>query len=141
MTPEIVDRLTYLHAHAIDARHDYAEAFGHADDQDLMGVFRDMMALHSQNAAELAADLYDLGVDLDDPIAGAPPRTSTDSQLQSSVLDERVLPVLIDAERMNAAAYEDALALPAIPAEISAHILQQKARLVSAISGLNLLKN
>jgi hypothetical protein len=57
MVNETVDHLKALHTSAIDARNGYQEALKDAEGRGMTPVFRDMMTLHADNAAELAREL------------------------------------------------------------------------------------
>ncbi len=58
MDTDILEQLKSLHTHAIDARNGYREALEDAKGKGLSPLFRDMIALHESNAAELARELF-----------------------------------------------------------------------------------
>jgi len=135
MASELIDHLTSLHTHAVDARHGYEEALEQAGGKGLTGVFRDMIGLHARNADEIAADLGRMGEVPDErgSFMTTVHRTIMDIRSLFGGLDESILPGLIDGEERNAAAYDKALALSDIPGEVRTHLVQQKSSLVAAI--------
>jgi uncharacterized protein (TIGR02284 family) len=136
MDAPVLDRLKSLHTGAIDARHGYEEALEDAEGHGLTPLFRDMIALHGQNAQELAALL-----------AAAGQRPSDDGSFLSTVhrtimsirglfggLGQSVLPGLIDGEQRNVNAYDDALKLPAVPPNAQAVLQAARGRLQAALA-------
>jgi hypothetical protein len=55
-----LDQLKSLHTSAIDARNGYQEALEDAKGKGMTPLFRDMIALHQDNAAELARELNEI---------------------------------------------------------------------------------
>ena len=77
MDSATLDHLKSLHTSAIDARNGYQEALEDAEGKGMTPLFRDMIALHEGNAAELARELTkaneipdDKGSFMTRPVAG-----------------------------------------------------------------------
>jgi uncharacterized protein (TIGR02284 family) len=108
---DILDHLKSLHTSAIDARNGYQEALEDAKGRGMTPLFRDMIALHEGNAAELARELTKSNEipDEDGSFMSVVHKTIMDVRSLVNGLDESVLPGLIDGEKRNVAKYDDAL--------------------------------
>jgi len=108
---DILDQLKSLHTSAIDARNGYREALEDAEGKGMTPLFRDMIALHEGNAAELARELTrSNGIpDEDGSFMSTVHKTIMDVRSLFNGLDESVLPGLIDGEKRNVTKYDDAL--------------------------------
>jgi uncharacterized protein (TIGR02284 family) len=133
---DILDHLKTLHTSAIDARNGYEEALEDAEGKGLTPLFRDMIALHSANAEELAAMLGNAGEQEDDSgsIMSVVHRTIISVRSLFNGLDGSVLPGLIDGEKRNLGKYDDALqAITASPA-IAATLTTQRGKIRDQIA-------
>ena len=143
MDDAFTDTLTSLHTAAIDARNGYDKALEDADSpKDLSGLFGGMRALHDRNAAELAGWLVKAGrkPDEDGSFMSTVHRVVMDVRSWFDGLGTSVLPGLIDGEKRNIAAYDDALAEAASPAEANAMLASLRARLASALAEMEQMK-
>jgi uncharacterized protein (TIGR02284 family) len=142
MQQDIIDELKRLHTHAVDARKGYEEALEDAEGKGMTPLFRRMIALHSGNASELGEKLQTLGevADQDGSFMATIHRTIISVRSLFGGLDESILPGLIDGEERNAGCYDDALKMPDLPADIRASLTTQRARIATAISGMQAAK-
>jgi uncharacterized protein (TIGR02284 family) len=138
MSNDVVDHLKTLHTHAVDARHGYEEALSDAEGRGMTPLFRDMIALHQQNAAELAAQLKTAGVQPDDDgsFMSTVHRTIMSVRSLFGGLDASVVPGLVDGEKRNISAYDDALKINGLPADTRKLLTQQRERLQAAVASM-----
>ena len=110
MDSDTLDHLKSLHTNAIDARNGYQEALEDAEGKGMTPLFRDMIALHEGNAAELARELTKANEIPDDKgsFMTMVHKTIMDVRSLFDGLDESVLPGLIDGEKRNVSKYDDA---------------------------------
>ncbi len=136
MTDTVLDHLKSLHTAAIDARNGYQEALKDAEGRGMTPLFSDMIALHENNATELAADLRAAGAQSSDEgsFMSTVHRTIISVRSLFGGLDHTVLPGLIDGEKRNVNHYDEALKLPNIPVEVQSHLTEQRSRIQSAIA-------
>ena len=111
MDSDTLDHLKSLHTGAVDARNGYQEALEDAEGKGMTPLFRDMIALHEGNAAELARELTKANEIPDDKgsFMTVVHKTIMDVRSLFNGLDESVLPGLIDGEKRNVSKYDDAL--------------------------------
>ncbi len=107
MSTDILDDLKTLHTHAIDARHGYEEALHDAEGRGMTPLFREMIALHTTNAGELASVLARFGElpDESGSFMSTVHRTIISLRSLFGGLDASVLPGLVDGEKRNVSAY------------------------------------
>jgi uncharacterized protein (TIGR02284 family) len=136
---DTLDHLKTLHTSAIDARNGYEEALEDAEGKGMTPLFRDMISLHDNNAAELAGELTKAGETPDDDgsFMSVIHRTIMNVRSLFNGLDGSVLPGLIDGEKRNVDKYDDALKTPgasAVAAMLTAQRdkIQQKIALMEA---------
>jgi uncharacterized protein (TIGR02284 family) len=108
---DTLDHLKSLHTGAIDARNGYQEALDDAEGKGMTPLFRDMIALHEGNAAELARELTKANEipDEDGSFMTVVHKAIIDVRSLFKGLDQSVLPGLIDGEKRNVAKYDEAL--------------------------------
>jgi uncharacterized protein (TIGR02284 family) len=118
---DTIDHLKLLHTSAIDAQNGYQEALEDAEGKGMTPLFRDMIALHEGNAAELARALTKANEIPDEKgsFMTVVHKTIMDVRSLFNGLDESVLPGLIDGEKRNVSKYDDALKDEKTPADIS----------------------
>lgn len=126
MDKDLLDHLKSLHTSEIDARNGYEKALEDAEGKGMTPLFRDMIALHDSNAAELGDELVKAGEkpDEDGSFMTLVHQTIMNVRSLFDGLDSSVLPGLIDGETRNVKKYDDALntatASPAIVSLLSA---------------------
>ena len=146
MDHTIHDHLKTLHTAAIDARNGYQEALDDAEGQDkerrMTPLFRDMVALHQRHADQLGQELTKAGVtpDQDGSFMSTVHKTIMDVRSLFGGLDDSVVPGLIDGEKRNVAAYDDAINGAAQPTSIESLIGDQRAELVKKIAEMEAIK-
>jgi uncharacterized protein (TIGR02284 family) len=119
---DILDHLKSLHTSEIDARNGYEKALEDAEGKGMTSLFRDMIALHDSNAAELGDELVKAGEkpDEDGSFMTLVHQTIMNVRSLFDGLDSSVLPGLIDGETRNVKKYDDALnAATASPAIVN----------------------
>jgi len=138
MTQNLIGALKTLHTNAVDAREGYEEALKDAEGKGLTPLFRQMIAMHRLNDTELAAKLRGLGeaADPDGSSMAVLHRTIMSIRALFGGLDESILPGLVDGEQRNVSHYDDALKLTDTPADTRALLEAQRARIASAIAGM-----
>jgi uncharacterized protein (TIGR02284 family) len=142
MDKETQDHIESLHTRAIDACNGYEEALEDAEGRGLTPLFREMIALHTHNADELAAELANNG----QASSGGGSFMSTIHRTIMSIrslfggLDESILPGLIDGETRNLSRYDDALAAPALPADMRSLLQRQRDRIEAAVTRMQAAK-
>ena len=144
MGNDIVDHLKKLHTSAIDARNGYREALKEAEGQGMTPLFRDMIALHEANAAELSRELNRVNEIPDDAgsFMSTVHETIMDVRSLFGGLDESVLPGLIDGEKRNLSKYDDALSNKANPPAPTANLLaSQRGRIAQKIAQMEVQKS
>jgi uncharacterized protein (TIGR02284 family) len=131
-----IDYVKSLHTAAIDARNGYEEALQDAEGHGMSSLFRDMIALHTKNADELAAALHQAGVPVNDSASfmSTVHRTVISIRSLFGGLGQSVLPGLIDGESRNISHYDRALAATTLPAATRTLLITQRGRLAAAIS-------
>jgi uncharacterized protein (TIGR02284 family) len=136
MDTTVLDHLKSLHTGAIDARNGYEEALKDAEGHGLTPLFREMISLHAQNASELGSQLASAGEqpDNDGSFMSTIHRTIMSIRGLFGGLGESVLPGLIDGEKRNINAYDEALKLPNEPAEVQSILSRQRDRLQTALT-------
>jgi uncharacterized protein (TIGR02284 family) len=135
---DILDRLKSLHTSAIDARNGYREALEDAEGKGMTPLFRDMIALHEGNAAELAGELNKSGETADDSgsFMSVVHKTIMDVRSLFNGLDESVLPGLIDGEKRNLSKYDDALQDTQVLGDIANLLRVQRGSIAHKIAGM-----
>lgn len=143
MANELLDHLKTLHTSAIDARNGYQEALKEAEGRGMTPLFRDMIALHQSNAAELSRELSGISdiADDDGSFMSTVHKTIMDVRGFFGGLDESVLPGLIDGEKRNMAKYDDALGDKDAPASILNLLKSQRERIAQKITVMETMKN
>jgi uncharacterized protein (TIGR02284 family) len=133
---DVIDHLKSLHTGAVDARHGYEEALSDAEGRGMTPLFREMIALHEHNAAELASLLKAAGVQSNDDgsFMSTVHRTIMSVRGLFGGLGESVVPGLIDGEKRNIASYDDALKIDGLPADTRQLLTRQRERLQAAIA-------
>jgi uncharacterized protein (TIGR02284 family) len=119
---DTLDHLKSLHTSEIDARNGYEKALEDAEGKGMTPLFRDMIALHESNAAELGDELVKAGEkpDEDGSFMTLVHQTIMNVRSLFDGLDSSVLPGLIDGETRNVKKYDDALtAATASPAIVN----------------------
>ena len=136
------DHLKSLQTGAIDARNGYQEALKDAEGHGMSPLFADMVRLHQSHADALAQQLAAAGEqpDTSGSFMSTVHRTIMDVRSLFNGLDASVLPGLIDGEKRNVAAYDDALAKTRPPAELSSLLSGQRADLVKKIAEMEAMK-
>ncbi len=135
MDNDVSEHLKSLHTGAIDARNGYSEALHDAHVGDLLGLFREMIAIHQKNEDELTVQLRKRGdaADEDGSFMSTVHRTIMDIRSLFGGLDDSVLPGLIDGEERNMDRYTKALAITGLSEEERDLIINQRARLEAAL--------
>jgi uncharacterized protein (TIGR02284 family) len=141
MTDETLDHLKTLHTSAIDARNGYEEALEDAEGKGLTPLFRDMISLHDNNAAELATELTRAGEQADDQgsFMSLIHRTIMNVRSLFNGLDGSVLPGLIDGEKRNVGKYDDALKVTDSP-ELTTLLTAQRGKIEQKIAQMEVQK-
>ena len=142
MAHSITEELKSLHTAAIDARNGYEEALHDAEGKGMTPLFHEMIALHTKNANDLAAELRKAGEQADDDgsFMSAIHRTVMSVRSMFGGLDDSVLPGLIDGEKRNVAHYDDALEIADTPSGVHDVIVTNSDRLKGAIIRMEALK-
>jgi uncharacterized protein (TIGR02284 family) len=106
-----VDSLKSLHTALVDSRNGYEEALEDAEGKGLTPLFRDMIALRNQHAAELADHLRTLGAQVDNEgsFMSTVHRTVISIRSVLTGLDDSILPGLIDGEERIIGYYDEAI--------------------------------
>jgi len=135
---DIVDHLKSLHAGAVDARNGYLEALEDADGKGMTPLFREMIALHEANAAELARQLTKLNQipDDDGSFISIVHKTIMDVRSVFNGLDES----LIDGEKRNVAKYDDALRQAGLATNIASLLSAQRGKIAQKIAQMETQK-
>jgi uncharacterized protein (TIGR02284 family) len=107
-----IDRLTALHTSLIDARSGYREGLKDAHGKGLTPLFVELIALHGDAADAIAAQLEALGAKVDDDgsLMGTFDRAVMKIASLLTELDERIMPSLVDGERVVLRHYDEAVA-------------------------------
>jgi uncharacterized protein (TIGR02284 family) len=131
LASNILDNLKSLHTGAIDARNGYQEALEDAEGNGMTPLFRSSIVLHEQNAQELAAELTKVGENPDDQGSFMSTVHETIMSIRSlfNGLGGSVLPGLIDGEKRNVSAYDDALKATGASAAITALLTAQRGKI------------
>jgi uncharacterized protein (TIGR02284 family) len=132
------EHLTSLHTALIDASNGYEEAMHDAEGKGLTALFREMMALHTQDAAEIATHLITLGEKVDDKgsFMSTVHRAVISVRSLFGGLDESILPGLIDGEERLLSYYDEAINDPSIGSFERAILVEQRTVLREAIDDL-----
>jgi uncharacterized protein (TIGR02284 family) len=132
---DTLDHLKWLHTSAIDARNGYQEALEDAEGKGMTPLFRDMIALHERNAAELARELTKSNEIPDDKrsFMTIVHKTIMDVRSLFDGPDESVLPGLIDGEKRNVSKYDDVLKDGKMPTDISFLLRSQRSKIENRI--------
>lgn len=106
-----IDTLKSLHTALVDSRKGYEEAVEDADAKALTPLFRDMIALRSEHAGQLARVLQGEGETVDDAgsFMAIVHRAVINIRSVITGLDESILPGLIDGEERILGYYDEAL--------------------------------
>jgi uncharacterized protein (TIGR02284 family) len=133
---DIVDHLKSLHTSAVDARNGYQEALEDAKGKGMTALFRDMMALHQDNADELARELIKGNqiADEEGSFMTVVHKTIMDIRSLFNGLDQSVLPGLIDGEQRNVAKYDDALKDVKTPGDVASLLTAQRGKIAQKIA-------
>jgi uncharacterized protein (TIGR02284 family) len=136
MDHTVLDHLKSLHTGAIDARNGYREALKDAEGHGMTPLFQEMISLHAQNASELGSQLASAGEqpDNDGSFMSTIHRTIMSIRGLFGGLGASVLPGLIDGEKRNITAYDEALKLPNEPADTQSLLTRQRDRLQTALT-------
>ena len=136
MDSDTLNHLKSLHTSAIDARNGYREALEDAEGKGMTPLFRDMIALHEGNAAELARELTKANEIPDDEgsFMTVVHKTIMDVRSLFNGLDESVLPGLIDGEKRNVSKYDDALKDAKTTPDIAPLLNAQRSRIAQKIA-------
>jgi uncharacterized protein (TIGR02284 family) len=139
---KVADELKSLHTAEIDAINGYEEARHDAEGGGMSPLFRELITLHTRNAADLAAELHRSGVPASDDgsFMTTVHRTIFSVRSLFGGLGESVVPDLIDGEMRNAHHYERTLAMPALPPIARDICADNLARLEAAIEQMRLIK-
>ena len=136
MDTDIVDHLKSLHTSAVDARNGYQGALEEAKGKGMTALFRDMMALHQNNADELARELTKANqiADEEGSFMTVVHKTIMDIRSLFNGLDQSVLPVLIDGEKRNVVKYDDALKDAKTPRDLASLLTAQRGKIAQKIA-------
>ena len=106
-----IDTFKSLHTALVDSRKGYEEALEDAEGKALTPLFRDMIALRLEHAAQLAALLQREGETVDDAgsFMAIVHRAVINIRSVITGLDESILPGLIDGEERILGYYDEAL--------------------------------
>lgn len=112
---DLVHSLTVLHTSLIDARSGYQEGLKDAHGKGLSPLFTELIELHGNDAAAIAAELKRLGeaVDDDGSYMGTLDRAVMKITSLITELDAKILPSLIDGETRVLKHYDAAIAASA----------------------------
>ena len=134
--------LSSLHTAAVDARAGYEEGLKDADGKGMSPLFQAMIAIHTQNAAELAAALSGMGKSDSDQGSFMSNVNETIMGVRSwfGGLGDSVIPGLIDGEHRNLAQYDHALDLADLPPDIRALLTANRERLSGALEKMQALE-
>ncbi len=107
-----IDALKNLHTTLVDSRNGYEEALEKSDGEGLEPLFRQMIDLRVEAAAQLAQHLTLLGERADDEgsFMSTVHRTVIDIRSALTGLDKSILPSLISGEERILASYDEAVA-------------------------------
>jgi uncharacterized protein (TIGR02284 family) len=133
---DILDHLKSLHTSEIDARNGYEKALEDAEGAGMTPLFRAMIELHDDNAAELDGELVKAGekADEDGSFMTLIHQTIMNVRSLFGGLDGSVLPGLIDGETRNVGKYDDALkAASASPAIVNL-LTAQRSKILEKIA-------
>jgi len=132
----ILDHLKSLHTSEIDARNGYEKALEDADGEGMAPLFRDMIALHENNAAELGGELVKAGEKADEDGSFMTLVHETIMNVRSIFdgLDSSVLPGLIDGETRNVGKYDDALKVATASPAIASLLSAQRSKILEKIA-------
>jgi uncharacterized protein (TIGR02284 family) len=136
LDPGIIDQLKSLHTSAIDARNGYQEALEDAKGKGMTPLFRDMIALHQDNATELARELTKANEipDENGSFMSVVHKTIMDVRSLFNGLDESVLPGLIDGEKRNLAKYDEAVKAVAPASNVATTLTAQRGKIAQKIA-------
>ncbi len=132
---KVLDEFKSLHTAAIDSINGYEEARRDAVGGGVTSLFQELIALHTKNAADLAAELTRSGAPASDDGSFMTTVNRTIMGVRSLFggLGESVVPGLIDGEQRNVSHYERALALAGLPPSARAVCETNRQRLVDVI--------
>jgi uncharacterized protein (TIGR02284 family) len=133
---DILDHLKSLHTSEIDARNGYEKALEDAEGAGMTPLFRDMIALHENNAAELGGELLKAGEkpDEDGSFMTLVHQTIMNVRSLFGGLDGSVLPGLIDGETRNVGKYDDALKAASTSPAIVSLLTAQRSKILEKIA-------
>jgi uncharacterized protein (TIGR02284 family) len=131
-----LDQLKSLHTSAIDARNGYQEALKDAEGKGMTPLFSEMIALHQDNATELARELTKANEipDENGSFMSVVHKTIMDVRSLFNGLDASVLPGLIDGEKRNVAKYDDALKAAPPAGNVAALLTAQRGKIAQKIA-------
>ena len=134
--------LRSLHTSLIDSRNGYEEALEDADSKGMKPLFREMITLHADQAAELSGYLSRIGQQADPTGSFMSTIHRTVMSVRSRVggLDESVLPGLIDGEKRNLNAHNEAIVSCAAETEVAKMLGAQRGRLEQTVRGMEARK-
>jgi uncharacterized protein (TIGR02284 family) len=135
MSNDMSDELKTLHTNAIDACHGYEEALNDAEGRGMTPLFRDMIALHTTNAEDLASILSRSGhlPDQTGSFMSTVHRVVISLRALFGGLDSTILPGLIDGETRNTKSYDQALERTDGSPELRGLLEKQRRRIEDAI--------
>lgn len=107
----LMTRLTALHTSLIDAVSGYREGLEDAHGKGLAPLFAELIALHTDAADAIAAQLKALGAPVDDKgsLMGTFDRAVMKVTSLLTELDDRIIPSLVDGEHHVLQHYEQAI--------------------------------
>jgi uncharacterized protein (TIGR02284 family) len=136
MDTDIIENLKSLHTSEVDARNGYQEALDDAKGKGMTALFADMVALHRDNAEELARELTkaDQIADEEGSFMTVVHKTIMDIRSLFNGLGQSVLPGLIDGEKRNISKYDDALKDAKTPPALAKLLSAQRGRIAQKIA-------
>ena len=140
MADDVLEQLKSLHTQAVDAEHGYQAALDDAKGRGETPLFREMIALHQSNAAELSTYLVRAGAPVNDDgsFMGVVHRTIMNIRSVFNGLDESVLPGLIDGEERNRSGYDESLEMANLPEEVRSLLAKQRDSIDAAIARMRM---
>jgi uncharacterized protein (TIGR02284 family) len=133
---DVLDHLKSLHTSEIDARNGYEKALEDAEGKGMTPLFRDMIALHDDNADELEEQLVKAGEKPDDDGSFMTLVHQTIMNVRSLFggLDDSVLPGLIGGETRNVGKYDDAIKAASASPPILSLLTAQRSKILEKIA-------
>ena len=137
---DTIDTLKSLHTALIDSREGYKEALKDADPKGMTALFREMIALRTEQSAGVEQILSGRGelVDESGSFMSTVHRTVISIRSLFSDLDESILPGLIDGEERIVSYYDEAIADTGLAPHERTELSGQRSELVEKISDMRL---